>query len=295
MAAEEFGQYVAALRMDRDYLTDKKQLKKWTQKYLAEKAQLTKKQISDIEQGRFANWAAFHDKVVRLSNAFGLNEKQKTDFYAKAGFVYSSPKAPIDRTSLKNFLEEIPYPAMVRNPIWDYIAFNRFHIATFNFTEEVLHRLDSEPELGANNLRMIYDDSFLAQTSVKHERWHQEVIETFRLHSFPYIHTKRYQTLIGRLKERYSTFRTMWALFQATGETMPAAAVTPRTTHSIIRNQVVGEISFMSMRIVSIYVPDNLLVTVYMPSSPKDEEKFQSLRKTVPTNNVHFFREYPLE
>ncbi len=294
MPAEDFGHFVAELRRQRTFFNEANILKTWTQDYLGQRAGLSKKQISDIEVGKFANWASFFDKVNRLAKAFGLNEDEKAVFYAKAGFVYETMPQQVDKDRLRSFLEGIPYPTIVRNPIWDFIAFNGLHITTWNFTVDALRELD-QCSVGANNLWMVFDDHFLPQTSVKHDLFYQQVIETFRMHSFPYIHTQRYKNLITGLHEGSSIFRRMWALYQSTGETPDNELATPRHTSSKILNHKMGELEFFSMRFSSIYIPDTLLVTVYMPRNDETEEKLRHIRNMVKRNQVHFFREFELK
>ncbi len=286
----DFGKFVQALRKQRIYHDRYEYPKQWSQEKLAEEAGLTVRQVSRIEQGQVANLRPY---LEPLAEAFKLTEMEKATFYAKAGYVYQVRQHHDNRAELAALLSQLPYPASVRTPLWDFVAVNAYHRVIRGDTEEVINKLHDD-ERGPNLLWLLFDPQFEdANTTIHEGNWQAEAIWSFRATSFSHVATKRYRFLVNAMKA-FPDFDRAWRL---SGD-LPDFALNPeqrRRPTSKIDHPVFGAMKFMSLRLPHRYFGQRE-VSVYVPTEDKkNQERYFQFRASIPTNDVTFFPERRLD
>ena len=284
----DFGKFVQALRKQRIYFDRNEYPKQWSQEKLAEEADLTVRQVSRIEQGQVTNLLPY---LEPLATAFNLTEMEKVAFYAKAGYVYQARQHHDNRTELATLLSQLPYPASVRTPLWDFVAINAYHRVIRGDTDEVIDKLHDD-ERGPNLLWLLFDPQFEATNATIHEgNWQAEAIWSFRATSFSHVATKRYRFLINEMK-RFPDFDRAWRL----SNELPDFARNPeqrRRPTSKIAHLEFGVMEFMSLRLPHRYFGQTE-VSVYVPTEDSQAPYLQ-FRESIATNDVTFFPERPLD
>lgn len=288
MVNKEFGKLVKSLRKQRTYFDENQYPRQWSQQKLSAESGLSVRQIARIEQGTVVD---LKEHLEKLAAAFGLTETEKIAFYAEAGYVYSIEQKGGRQESLRVLLEQLPYPATVRNPLWDFVAMNAYHWMLRGFNQEALRELD-EGDLGPNLLRVLFDPYFQqASTAVNEKNIRVEAVWAFRAASFRYVRTKRYRFLINELK-RYPEFERAWRL----SESLPdygSENAERRQPVSRIDLPRFGEMELLSLRLPQRYFGE-IEVAVYVPLA-SSEQQYQTFRDSVAQNSVTFFRERPFD
>src|SRR6266542_4122999 len=82
---KEFGRHIQILREQQNYLADDGHYRQWTQTHLAVLANLTERQIGNIERGDTVNLLPFLENLAR---AFSLTSMEKEELYHRAGYAY---------------------------------------------------------------------------------------------------------------------------------------------------------------------------------------------------------------
>ncbi len=287
MDNESFGELVKSLRKARTYLDENAYPRQWSQEKLAKEAGLSARQIARIEQGVVADLRPY---LEALATAFKLTEQEKKAFYAEAGYVYTMSHQSYDEEELRILLEQLPYPASVRTPLWDFVAVNAYHRIIRGMTPEVVDILNEEP-LGPNLLWLLFDARFHeANTNIHHTNWQAESIWAFRATSFRYVRTRRYRFLVNELKQ-IPGFAQAWQIAEKLPEFGDRSQ--RRRPTSKIYTAEFGEMAFLSLRIPSRYFGD-LEVSVYVPLADS-ETRYQAFRDSVTDQDVTFFRRHDLD
>lgn len=278
-----FGKFVRTLREQRTFMDDEGRIRQWSQEYLAERAQISLRQLSKIEQGDVANLRRF---LKPLADAFDLTESQRAEFYAVAGYLYMTEKKP-DLEVIRDLFERIPYPASARTPLFDLLCFNHYNYLLFDYTPEKIALLHDD--FGSNLLRVLFDRAFSHEVLIGGpDKWKSEIlksIQTFRFQSFRYIHTSRYRRIVEEMSRRYPAFLTRWDDLARNETSLSPIAV--------IHNPTFGTMEFLSLRTSQRFM-SNVEISIYVPLA-SSEEKYQRLREQVKANVVYFFREEPLD
>lgn len=289
--AVEFGRYVTKLRRSQMPPEGSNQeMLGWTRAYLGELAGgLTEKQIYDIETGKsgLRNLSSYLDKVERLGKAFHLSEHEKVAFYAKAGFVYKTDSPILDEAFLKHLLVQTTFPVIARTKLWDIVAFNTYYMTVFGYTDKVVNQLRTE-DLGTNLLRLLFKPAPTAYSYLNRPFWREQTVWSFKLNSFPYIHTERYNLIVDTMK-RTNPFKHYW------DSADPSASEQDEQKYltTTIKHEEFGQIALFSLRIPSIYLPEFLIISLYVPTI-ESEGNYAKLRETVRHNEVAFFDPLPL-
>ncbi|MBN1285499.1 MAG: helix-turn-helix domain-containing protein [Anaerolineae bacterium] len=285
MGNKAFGEFVRSLREQRMF-EDGDRLRQWTQEKLAEESEfVATAQIARIEQGKVENLRPFLEPLAR---AFGLSEGQKEHFYAAAGYVYVNEREP-DRDEIREYFQELQFPAFARTPLWDFIAFNSYHCVLWGYTPEKLHELNSG-KLGPNLLRVLFDPCFENEQYVGGpERWLANVrrsIQAFRFESFRHANSPRYRQIIGAMMSRYRDFAIQWQLTEPLTQDQSGHVTRPFAT---IFHPEFGPMTFLSLRTPQKYLGNSVDISVYAPLI-SSQENYQRLLERVKINEVLFFR-----
>ncbi len=286
MGNAAFGALVAKLRKNNNSAEE------FTQKTLGERAKISTRNVSRIEQGQVVNLYSY---LSKLAEAFQLTELEKVEFYATAGYVYVPEPKKEDRAFLRRLLERFTHPASVRTPLWDFVAFNRYHAVLFGYTQEDLMRMDQG--LGPNLLRVLFDPEFQEHHyGGRAAEWGSLSLTVaawkFRIASFKYQHTKRYQQIVDGVG-KYRGFGLAWHGSLTIDEHWEGD-VSARQPTVHVHHPAFGRMEFYTLNVPQRDLTEELNVTVYVPVA-SSADAYDKLRKQVTDNAVYFFREQPVE
>lgn len=292
MGRAEFGQLVRTLREQRTFFNQNQRERPWTQAELARQAKLTRKEIARVEQGKVINLQRY---LEPLAKALALSQTDKNEFYALAGYVYQDRlnigwAEAADR--IKSLFERLEYPASARTRLWDFVAFNSSHYSLWGYTPEKMDILNNEKDLlGPNLLRIIFDARFehhKYKSLTPSEGWghdFEQVLQTFRSSSLPYINTQRYRQIITGM-QNYRSFTRSWALTQPLPEQNENPSISPIIT---VTHPKFQKIEFLSLRVPFKYLGCDLDISIYVPLSSSWNE-YKLLRKSFKENQVYRFK-----
>jgi transcriptional regulator with XRE-family HTH domain len=215
MDKQEFGHLVAALRKQQ---LDPETGRGWTQRALAERANLSEKIIGNIEQGRKASVEV--ETLVRLANALGLNPWERRRFFSLAqGISWEDvmPETvdPADSlTQMLNTLRALRLPAILYDPFYHVVAVNELGLALHNISGA--QRRIQPQQVSLQLLRfLLANDSPMRQNM--RDIWtnflHLHVLQ-FRNLSLRYRHTDYFGELFAALSQS-GEFRQAWLAAQS--------------------------------------------------------------------------------
>lgn len=298
---QQFGEFLKTLRQSITPITTSG-VKSWTQTDLANTTGITLSTIKRIETGQVNNISVY---LEALGDAFGLDDIAKQQFYAVAGYVYPQnieKVEQIDRERLRNLLTSIDYPASVRTPLWDFIAFNEYHRVLWGYPENPSEILEANDDvLGSNLLRISFDPDI-----PNHPNAHASdlealelVVRQFRQLSLGYINTKRYNQIITEM-QRFEKFNHAW--IRSLALTDKEISLYRDRGNDGVNHPEYGEIEFMSLRSSFRHLHSSAFISVYVPT--KDEAgNYQKLQQAVledmeqnPSKSwVHEFTQRPID
>lgn len=212
MNRKEFGELVATLRREH---TDE-ELRQWSAKVLASKANLPKGTVEAIEQGKLKKIDS--EILVKLANALELTTMERKEFFlASIGLDSREFAQEFEEFNLDNFLRtvsNIPLPAFVSDNYGDIVAANNCIINFLGispqFIRDSLSNLSDNPE-ALNLMRVIcsLDSGYRATLG---DGWDANVIRNmlfFRRITLRYRSTRRFKALWTALMKS-KTFRDYW-------------------------------------------------------------------------------------
>jgi hypothetical protein len=298
----EFGKLVRRLREERLEATEDGRIHQWTRKKLAEESNLSTRQLAKIEWGEVANLEPY---LSHLARAFGLGEFEKREFYAAAGYIYPSSQAVTEETaqSLLKQLSHFELPVTIRTSLWDFVAFNHFNYALYEYNDKVIAKMKSD-SLGPNLLRLLFDQELGLPASAPPTPDRRDVWESarmrdllaFRAVSFRYIATHRYNQIISEMSRRYPEFRKLWERSENLLKLGKNMFVNPYIS---VDHKEFEVIEFISLRVPQAYLRQDIQVSMYAPL-PESFGRYRKLVDQVNTYNqdqrekIYFFEDRPL-
>lgn len=281
----EFGELVQHLRLSKQGFNEQGQLRQWSRRTLATKANISETTLQNIEKGEQPNYQQY---VEALANALLLTEYQKHHFYAVAGMIYQLEPSKITIEQIWGILEKLDCPAYARTALWDFIAFNDYHRLLWEYNDQTLEILRSREngKIGANLLRVLFEEDF--QSGLRVRRVNDRVkraIKVFRGESFRFISNPRYKEII-RYFENNLKFQQAWRLSEDDDDSELDMSL-DRTLISI-NHPNYGLLEFVSTRIPERYIGNFVTLSVYHPI-PVRHEGWNNFLKDVNPNLVHRF------
>lgn len=296
MGNVELGKMIKALRQHRSFLTING-LRPWTQEKLAEEIMLSSqitndmqtlsiKQIADLEQGRVSNIKP-DVHIEPIARAFKLSEPEKAELYYVAGLAAPIVKRQRNNTIFVSLLKKISYPATVRTPLWDFVAFNTYNKVLWGYTDYHLMKLHNH-QVRPNLLHVLFHPEFLSRNySSSYAEWREHRLRdlhAFKISSFRYISSPEYNVIIDNLMQ-YTEFARLWKLSLSEVKVDDTLIVQPiiRVTHPIY-----GVINFMSLRLPREYHGQEVSISVYVPTEDS-KKNYEMLAATISENEVYVF------
>jgi len=212
MQREEFGRLMAALRREN---IDLQAGKVWTQKMLAEKANLSERTIGQIEQGEKMNMEP--QVLAQLAHALGLTSMERRALYAAAAEVDINQRAGFSKspeTILAELLAAINgvcLPAFIYDAYNNVIAMNAIIRALAILPISLIESGGDSPG-GFNLLRYYFapESPYKTLLSADWTKFALRAVQHFRAASLPYRHTERFVALFKDLCQ-YPLFQDFWA------------------------------------------------------------------------------------
>jgi transcriptional regulator with XRE-family HTH domain len=280
---ETFGKIVAALRKER---FDPIQGRAWTQKHLAQTANLSERLVANIERGDKVNLEG--DILAGLADAFSLSTLERHEFYALAAevteehAVNASHNPQQVREQVFTVIDNLRQPAFVYDDYFDIVAANSASLALHGIPVDWLLNMAARHG-AANFMQVIFaPDSPMRRSMARNwEGLAGGNMAQFRAMSLRHRHTRRFRTLFTRLCA-LPDFLVFWSSTQQ--------AQTDIASRMRVHNYPHPEYGrlFYSVFAVTSYSFDNHLhVTALMPLDDMTASVFSELHAQRPRHVLH--------
>jgi transcriptional regulator with XRE-family HTH domain len=206
-----FGQLLAALRREH---TDE-QGHHWTQRQLAQSANMSEVAIGKIERGERVVRA---DELAALADALKLTTNERIEFYLAAvsgnqHLVQISQNASVVLESMITRMEGVRLPAFILDAYCDVLAANAMTLCLFNLTPNQIASMQHAAPIQTNMLRFVFSPEF-DYRPVMRERWHGYLFRNmmnFRTMTLRYRATTYFSYLFHELN-KWSLFQEYWQM-----------------------------------------------------------------------------------
>lgn len=241
------------------------------------------KTIQNIEQEKPVNLTRV---LAHIANALQLYGKDRSAFFhlaltgEYAAYPPPTTTKPDAKTlaSLKEDLETLPYPAMVRTPLWDILYVNACHRALWNITSES-EALLRQNEGGANLMILRHHQDFAQINTIDRNPLSDvEAILSFQFSARSYQNTKRYRILKCHLRD-IGSFKIVQKRAEAySAEDILEMKFTRKPKYHLHHPEF-GVLSITSHRWNDMFNPSGLITSTYMPYADS-EEVFERIRRS---------------
>lgn len=207
-----FGHLLAALRREH---TDE-QGHHWTQRQLAELANMSEVAIGKIERGERV---VRSDELAALADALMLTTNERMEFFLAAvgnnqhhrGNAPQSASAVLE--SMITRMEGMRLPAFILDAYCDVLAANAITTCLFNLTPNQIASMYNATPIQANMLRFVFSPEF-DYRSVMRDHWHAYLFRNmmnFRTMTLRYRATPYFSYLFREL-DKWSLFQEYWQI-----------------------------------------------------------------------------------
>ena len=263
-----------------------------TQEALALKVGLSASVIGKIERGELSSLSP--EYVRALAEAFELGKWERREFFLAASGVRCeemypsgySPEEELDRVLDK--FRKIPFPAMLIDAVYDFIAVNRLMMMFYGVTDEQVFHLQSNP-LSANLLWYIFSPETgffdLGEGTPYWREWQRVIISNvqgFKRASLRYRCTPYWKKLFRSLYFSEDSllrkrFREYWYMASIEDKELDCNVgrlykmQNPTASH---KDELVEFMAVVSEEITSY---GSLFITMYVPTSQRTMEIFTEM------------------
>lgn len=290
MNRAEFGQLVAALRKENIDLLEGKV---WTQKRLAERANLPERAIGQIEQGTKMNLEG--QVIAKLAEALGLTTMERAAFFAAAAEVDVDPSRTLHKEpqavlgELLTAARGIRLPAYVYDSYGNVVAINSC-MRAISIMPDAMWDTGHESPAGFNVQRYYFGHespirSFLGIT------WTQfavRQVQHFRATSLKYRHTERFQAIFRDLYQ-YPLFQDFWARTKYADEDLDH-----RWDDIVYHHPELGPLNYIATEVATLTGGEELFLVTYIPRDRQTTETLEALAQRVGIN-MHLGVEWPYQ
>lgn len=280
MNRAEFGQLVAALRKENIDLLEGKV---WTQKRLAERANLPERAIGQIEQGTKMNLEGV--VIAQLADALGLTTLERAAFLAAAAEVEVDLYAAIEKRPA-DVLEElltaargIRLPAYVYDSYGNLVAINSSMRALSNLPDDLWETGNASPA-GFTVLRYYFvpESPIRSFLGINWTQFAVRLVQHFRATSLKYRHTERFQAIFRDLYQ-YPLFQDFWARTKYADEDLYQ-----RWDGIIYHHPELGPLSYIATEATTLTGREDLFLVTYIPRDQQTMQALETLASRVGTN-----------
>ena len=283
MNRAEFGQLVAALRRENIDLLEGKV---WTQKRLAERANLPERAIGQIEQGTKMNLEG--QLIAQLADALGLTTMERNAFYSAAATVDVEegkylPKGPAAvLAELLAATRLVRLPAHIYDAYGNVIAINSCMRALAILPESIWSTGPDSPA-GFNLLRYYFaPESPIRQfLGINWTQFAVRTVQHFRATSLKYRHTDRFRQVFRDLYQ-YPLFQDFWARTKYADED-----VYHRWDGIVYYHPELGPLDYITTEVATLTGREELFLVIFIPRDRQTAETLEALAVRVGTNMHH--------
>lgn len=221
---------------------------------VAQRAHVSTTWYTWLEQGR--GGAPSTAALKRLTLALALNDAERDHLFALAQRRPSQAAEPAERIGpgLRRVLEALAdCPAMVRNPVWDVIAWNRAAAVVFG-------DYDALPPRERNILRLVFADE---QARAGLEDWEDNaryIVAAFRAHLARMGAQLRAAPLVRELQATSPDFDRLWRLQEVWPDD---------DSVKVVRHPLAGALTF-DVETMMLERHPGLTLTVFSPRHAQD-------------------------
>jgi transcriptional regulator with XRE-family HTH domain len=290
MNRADFGQLVAALRKENiDLLAGKV----WTQKHLAERANLPERAIAQIEQGTKMNLEG--QVIAQLAEALGLTTMERVAFLNAAAEVDVDPYSKIAK-SPTDLLEEllaaardIRLPAYVYDAYGNLVAINSCMRALSLMPDELWATGHASPA-GFNVQRYYFAPASPIRTflGINWTPFAIRLVQHFRVTTLKYRHTAHFRTIFRELYQ-YPLFQDFWARTKYADEDLYH-----RWDGIVYHHPELGALNYIATEVTTLTGREELFLVTYIPRDRQTTATLEALAERVGTN-LHRAAAWPYE
>lgn len=280
MNREEFGRLIAALRKEN---IDMGAGKMWTQKMLAEKANLSERTIGQLEQGDKMNLEP--QMLAQLATALHLTSMERHAFYAAAAeveidarmFFAKPPEAILDE--VLKATDSVRCPAYIYDSYHNVLAFNTIIRALAILPEAMLLSGANSPG-GFNLLRYYFapESPYKTLLGADWTKYSLRIMQHFRASSLRYRHTERFALLFKDLCQ-YPLFQDFWVRTKYADED-----IYYRWEHIAYHHPQFGPLSYIATESLTLTGYEDLYFVTFVPSDRPTVLTFENLTQQVGTH-----------
>lgn len=280
MNRAEFGQLVAALRKENIDLLEGKV---WTQKRLAERANLPERAIGQIEQGTKMNLDG--PVIAQLADALGLTTMERSAFLTAAAEV----EVDLDATLLKapaDVLGELLAAARgIRLPAYIYDSYNNLialnsPMRALSILPDTLWETGHQSPAGFNVLRYYFapESPIRSFLGINWNQFAVRLVQHFRATSLKYRHTDRFHAIFRDLYQ-YPLFQDYWARTKYAEEDLYH-----RWDAITYHHPELGALNYITMEVATLTGREDLFLVTYVPRDQATVKTLEALASHVGTN-----------
>lgn len=283
MHRSTFGKIVAALRKER---FDPVQGRAWTQKQLAQTANLSERLVANIERGDKVHLEA--DVLSGLADAFSLTTLERREFFALAAEItHDQSVNPAHdpqqiREQVNTVINGTHLPGFVYDDYFDVVTANHAALTLHGIPSEWLQRLAAE-QGAANFMHVIFaaDSPMRRSMARSWETLAYGNMNQFRAMSLRHRHTARFQVLFARLCA-LPDFFTYWSSTHHTHSDFTSRMRIHQYPHPIY-----GPLFYAVFAATSYSSQNHLHVTILLPLDDSTVATFNTIYSQRPGHVLH--------
>jgi transcriptional regulator with XRE-family HTH domain len=290
MNRAEFGQLVAALRKENIDLLEGKV---WTQKRLAERANLPERAIAQIEQGTKMNLDG--QVIVQLAEALGLTTMERVAFLHAAAAVDVDPYGAITKTpadvldELMAAARDLRIPAYIYDAYGNLVAINSA-MRALAIMPDALWATGHASPAGFNVLRYYFAPESPIRTflGINWTPFAIRLMQHFRVTTLRYRHTDRFRAIFRDLYQ-YPLFQDFWARTKYAEEDLYH-----RWDGIVYHHPELGPLNYIATEVSTLTGREELFLVTYISRDRATTETFEALIERVGAN-LHRATAWPYE
>ncbi|MFN8493430.1 MAG: helix-turn-helix domain-containing protein [Caldilineaceae bacterium] len=280
MNREEFGRLIAALRKEN---IDMRAGKVWTQKMLAEKANLSERTIGQLEQGDKMNLEP--QVLAQLAKALNLTSMERRALYAAAAEVdmqqylaFAKPAAAI-LDELLAATNHLRCPAFIYDSYCNVIALNTLIRALSILPDALLASGPASPA-GFNLLRYYFapESPYKTLLAADWTTFALRVVQHFRAASLPYRYTERFTAIFKDLCQ-YPLFQDFWVRTKFASED-----IYHRWEGIAYQHPQLGPLDYIITEVATLTGCEDLYLVTYVPRDRQTVAVFEDLARQAGVN-----------
>lgn len=245
----------------------------WTQKELAQKADVKLRTLQDIETAQKVHLD--YEVVDKLATAFAIKDNDREQFFGAAGLlVQVNPQAePIQWAKvIFDFYKSVEFPAFAVDELFDVHSVNSYLLELLDVPLNMFSQTFAASP-GPNLLRFLFDPAFNARKLYGHywEEYAQVNVALFRNLARVHLNTERYQSILMAL-QKMKHFEDLWKRTEQMAVPLPPYL-------GILTHPKYGALRYWHSGTVQPNLRgEQMFLTFYIPADSASEAAFEQMR-----------------